>query len=120
MKKIPLVVFCFSVFILQSCLKDKLTHTYTLFIPVYKSKDEVYANIKSNPPRTIESPGKIFLYGNYVFLNETDKGVHIIDNSDPAKPVEKAFAPPYLIVDKVPIPYSIAGGVCNQTKSFFA
>ena len=91
MKKIPLVVFCFSVFILQSCLKDKLTHTYTLFIPVYKSKDEVYANIKSNPPRTIESPGKIFLYGNYVFLNETDKGVHIIDNSDPAKPVEKAF-----------------------------
>jgi hypothetical protein len=91
MRKITLAVFCLSAFILQSCLKDKLTHTYTLLIPVYKTKDEVYANIKSNPPRTIESPGKIFLYGKYIFLNEIDKGVHIIDNSDPARPIEKAF-----------------------------
>jgi len=75
----------------QSCLKDKLTQTYTILKPIYKSKDEVYSNIKSNAPREIQSPGKIFLYGNYIFLNEIDKGVHVIDNSNPASPVEKAF-----------------------------
>jgi hypothetical protein len=80
-----------SIFILQSCLKDKITHTYTLVRPVYKTKAEVYANIKSNASRTIENPGKIFLYGNYIFLNEIDKGIHVIDNSDPSNPIEKTF-----------------------------
>ena len=80
-----------GIFILQSCLKDKITHTYTLVRPVYKSKAEVYANIKSNAPRTIENPGKIFLYGNYIFLNEIDKGIHVIDNSDPSNPLEETF-----------------------------
>jgi len=91
MKKILILAISCSVFLLQSCLKDKLTHTYTILTPVYKSKTEVYANIKSNTPREIQSPGKIFLYGNYIFLNEIDKGVHIIDNSNPARPVIKAF-----------------------------
>jgi len=91
MKKISILSVCCIIFLFQGCLKDKLTHTYTLLIPVYKDKAEVYANIKSNAPEAIESPGKIFIYGNYIFLNEVDKGVHIIDNSDPAKPVEKAF-----------------------------
>ena len=81
------------VFILQSCLKDKITETYsyTYYTPVYKARPEVYANIKSNAPKEVSSPGKIFLYGNYIFLNEVNKGVHIIDNSDPSLPVRKAF-----------------------------
>jgi hypothetical protein len=77
--------------LLQSCLKDTLTHTYTILTPVYKSKNEVYAGIRSNAPREINSPGKFFIIGHYIFLNEIDKGIHIIDNSDPAKPVKEAF-----------------------------
>jgi hypothetical protein len=92
MKKIALLLLPFTLcFILQGCLKDKLTKTYAILTPVYKEKTEVYANIKSNAPRSVESPGKIFMYGNYIFLNEVDKGVHIIDNSNPASPVMKAF-----------------------------
>jgi hypothetical protein len=82
---------CFVVFFLQSCLKDKVTHTYTILTPIYESKDVVLANIKNNTAQSIQSPGKIFLYGNYIFLNEVDKGVHIIDNSNPSNPVRKAF-----------------------------
>jgi len=78
-------------FFLQGCLKDKVTRTYTTLTPVYESKDVVLANIKSNTSKTIESPGKIFIYGDYIFLNELDKGVHIIDNSNPSNPVVKAF-----------------------------
>lgn len=82
------LLFCF---IFQGCVKDKVMMTYTIWTPVYKDKAEVYANIKSNTPAAVKQPGKLFLYGNYIFLNEVDKGVHIIDNSNPASPLVKAF-----------------------------
>jgi hypothetical protein len=82
---------CFVAFFLQGCLKDKVSHTYTIVRPIYETKEVVKANIKSNPAKTIGTPGKIYLYDNYVFLNELDKGVHVIDNSNPAHPVMKAF-----------------------------
>ena len=80
-----------TAFLFQSCLKDRILHTYTIAIPVYKEKSEVYANIKSNAPQAVTQPGKMYLYGNYIFLSDVDKGVHIIDNSNPANPVHKAF-----------------------------
>ena len=92
MKKVQLAaVGMFISLFFQGCLKDKLTHTYSILVPVYKDKNEVYGNIRSNTPTEIQSPGKIFIYGNYIFLNEINKGVHIIDNADPSKPVAKAF-----------------------------
>ena len=49
------------------------------------------ANIKSNTPQTIKAKGKIYLYNQYIFLNELNKGVHIINNSNPANPQRVAF-----------------------------
>jgi hypothetical protein len=91
MRNIILPVLISVCFLLQGCLKDKLTKTYTILTPVYKEKSEVYANIKSNAAHSIASPGKIYLYGNYIFLNEVDKGVHVIDNTNPSNPQVKAF-----------------------------
>lgn len=89
-KIISLLPLCLLV-LLQGCLKDDLTRTYKIYIPVYKSKSEVYANIKSNVPQHIETPGKLFIIGNYIFLNELNKGVHVIDNTNPSSPVIKTF-----------------------------
>ncbi len=75
----------------NSCFKDTTTKRYVYFKPVYKTKDEVRANMKSGPAQEIESPGKIYVKGNYIFLNEMDKGVHIIDYSNPANPKNIAF-----------------------------
>ena len=92
MRKIILLPFLvIMVFTLQSCLKDKITKTYSVFEPIYKSKAEVQAEIKSSTAVSISNPGKIYMYGNYIFLNEVNKGVHIIDNSNPASPVIKSF-----------------------------
>lgn len=88
-KTIVLFVACAA--LLQSCLKDTATRTYSMYVPVYKTFAEVHANIKSNAPQPVKSPGKIFVSGNYIFLNETDKGVHIIDNTNPSSPVNKYF-----------------------------
>ena len=71
-----------------ACVKDscKNKYTYTYFEAVYKTKDEVRANIKSNPARPVENPGKIYTLGKYIFLNEVDKGIHVIDNANPSLP----------------------------------
>lgn len=76
---------------LVGCVKDQFTSRYTYWEPVYKTRAEVRANIKSNPAREIERPCKIYIRGNYIFLNEIDRGIHIIDNSNPAFPVKIAF-----------------------------
>lgn len=85
-----LPVFAAS-FLFASCVKDKCTRTYTFYEPVYKTTAEVRANIKSNPARPVERPGKLFIRGNYIFLNEIDRGIHIIDNANPASPKNVAF-----------------------------
>ena len=75
------------------CVKDTCRHTYsyTLYLPVYKTTAEVKANIKSNAAKEIQQPGKIVMLGNYIFLNEVDKGIHIIDNTNPSSPKNIAF-----------------------------
>ncbi len=92
MKKIiPFLLFITSICLLQGCLKDNCTKTYTMYTPVYKTSAEVRANIKSTAPTKIEKTGKLVVLGNYIFLNEVDKGIHIIDNTNPATPVNKHF-----------------------------
>ena len=39
----------------------------------------------------MKSPGKLYIYGNYIFLNEQEKGIHVIDNSNPAAPRNISF-----------------------------
>jgi hypothetical protein len=73
------------------CIKDHCTKTYTIYTPVYKTSAEVRANIRSNAPREIAKPGKIYIKGSYIFLNEIDKGIHVIDNSNPSSPRNLAF-----------------------------
>jgi hypothetical protein len=80
-------------FILSGCLKDSYqkTYSYTYYKPIYKTTDEVRANIRSNPSQPIQKAGKIYTQGSYIFLNEVDRGVHVIDNSDPTNPKNIAF-----------------------------
>jgi hypothetical protein len=78
-------------FVFNSCVKDKCTRRYVYWEPVYRTKDEVRANIKNNSSREIERPGKIYIRGNYIFLNEIDRGIHIIDNTNRSAPKNIAF-----------------------------
>lgn len=42
-------------------------------------------------PRTLKSPGKIYVYDHLLLINEVQKGVHIYDNSDPRNPIALNF-----------------------------
>ena len=77
--------------IMQSCVKDHLETTYTYFTPVYKNKSEVLQSIKSSTPQALKQTGKLFLFGRYLFVNEVNKGVHVIDNANPRSPKNIGF-----------------------------
>jgi hypothetical protein len=76
-----------------ACIKDDCStvNTYTYFKPVYKTRDAVRNNIRSNSPREIVNAGKLYVKGQYIFLNEVDRGIHVIDNSNPSDPKNIAF-----------------------------
>ena len=66
------------------------TYSYRELVPLYLSIDEV-TDVKSLPPQPIESPGKIYLHHDLILINELNKGVHVLDNSDPRAPTKLAF-----------------------------
>lgn len=88
---INLVVFTLVIVLFSSCVKDTLKTTYTLYKPVLKNKTAVLQSIASSTPQPLNNTGKLFLYGQYLFVNEVNKGVHVIDNANPAKPINKYF-----------------------------
>jgi hypothetical protein len=83
-----LALFC----MLYSCHKNnQQTRTYTIYKPVYKARSTVLAAINGNVSQPVETAGKIYIRDNFIYLNEVDKGIHIIDNSTPARPIQIAF-----------------------------
>jgi len=79
------------IIMLPGCLKDKATHTYTISTPVYKTLSELRLSMKAGPATNLDNIGKIYVQGNYIFVNEKEKGIHIIDNSNPSSPRNISF-----------------------------
>ncbi|MBC8172486.1 MAG: hypothetical protein H7X71_01155, partial [Chitinophagales bacterium] len=77
----------------SSCLKDKCeqTYRYKMFKPVYISAEELRAAVKTLPATPLLETGKIYYKSPYLFVNEINKGIHIIDNSNPSMPQNISF-----------------------------
>ncbi|TVQ45632.1 MAG: hypothetical protein EA362_08690 [Saprospirales bacterium] len=58
--------------------------------PVFISYDD-FSHIESLPPREFENLGKIVALGDFLFINEKRKGVHLIDNRNPLDPQNIRF-----------------------------
>jgi len=82
-----------SSFLLQSCLQDacEATRTFVRFDPVYKQSADIRTEVSYEAARALKNPGKIYYYGQYMFINERKEGIHIIDNSNPESPQNIAF-----------------------------
>lgn len=92
MKKYILPIFAVFSIVLGSCNKDRGCYKlYDEVQPIYMTHEQIKASVKSLPPKTIENFGKFFISNNYIYLNEPDKGVHVINNSNPAAPFKIAF-----------------------------
>lgn len=82
-----------TILFLQSCLQDSCNreYTYTAYLPIFKSYEEIRASVASQPAKAIEATGKMFVKGDWLFINEPFKGIHVIDNSNPSNPVNRGF-----------------------------
>jgi hypothetical protein len=65
--------------------------TYTANVPVYTAFREFRSSFQKSEPVEITHPGKIYFKDDFLFVNEYGKGIHVIDNSDPANPEKIAF-----------------------------
>jgi hypothetical protein len=59
--------------------------------PVYSTSAEIKAAVGFDAPQEIHQAGKIYFYENFLFVNEIGKGIHLIDNQDPALPKPLGF-----------------------------
>lgn len=69
----------------------EIEQTYTYYEPVYTSMDEIRSSVKVSAPHEISVLGKIYFKDNFLFINEPNEGIHVINNQDPSNPVNTAF-----------------------------
>ncbi len=74
----------------NSCM-DEYTEVFTANSPIYMSYENLREAVKISSSRDMENTGKIYFKDGYIFVNEELKGIHIIDNQDPANPQNIGF-----------------------------
>ena len=79
------------VLLLSGCFKDSVTRTYKIYTPVYSLKSSVLAAINGSPAQPLAQPGQLYFKDNFIYINDLNKGIHIIDNSNPSHPVQTAY-----------------------------
>jgi glutaredoxin len=67
-------------------------YVYWNYIPIFMKRADLENSVSwQTEGRDMENPGKIYYKSPYIFVNERYKGVHVINNSDPYKPVKEGF-----------------------------
>jgi hypothetical protein len=99
MKKKLLSIFCVAVGIgcLTGCYYTQNNDVEPPFTPrnaykpIYATNSTEAKEVRVTAPAKLEKVGKIYYKDNFIFINENNKGVHIINNSNPAAPQKVAF-----------------------------
>jgi len=91
MKLTRYIFFSFS-FLLFSC-QDTCDYyrTYTVYDPIYNSMESMRDSVKYTDSREINNPGKLNYKDGFLYISETEKGIHIIDNRNINNPVNIGF-----------------------------
>ncbi len=77
---------------LPACMDKTVERiTYEANVPVYMPFNKFRASFSKSEPVEISAPGKFYFKDDYLFVNEVGKGIHVIDNSNPANPKKIAF-----------------------------
>lgn len=75
---------------LSGCKKKKDQQPVEGYKPIYMSQDDMQ-RISGESPINVVNPGKIYMQGNMLYINEVGEGVHIFDNTDPENPKNIGF-----------------------------
>jgi len=92
MKK-AMLFFCLCLVALTGC-ENKVTEmvTYKINEPVFMATGTFRNSVKvTTVARNITNIGKMCFYNHYLYISEPEKGIHIINNTDPANPQQTGF-----------------------------
>lgn len=73
-----------------SCKREPKVEALEGFIPIYEDHLENLVSLNISGQK-LENPGKIYLYKDFAFVIEREKGIHVFNNSNPSSPTEIAF-----------------------------
>lgn len=82
-----------ALLITSGCLKDHCTQIsrYKVYSPAYQPLSEIRKAVKAEDPQELRQTGKMYYHNGYLFINEVNEGIHIIDDRDPSAPKNIAF-----------------------------
>ncbi len=80
----------FSVILVASCGKEKNNREVDGYKPIYATAQDL-ESIDVSASEPLENPGRIYLYENYLLVNDQAKGIHIYDNTNTSSPQEVSF-----------------------------
>lgn len=95
MKRIGVIILCL---VLTSCIFDNWGEPSTVdpvawsrFDPVTLSTTEFENSIEIQENYPVSESSKIYIIGDYIFINDKRTGFHIFDNTDTSNPIKKKF-----------------------------
>ncbi len=88
---LSLLILLMLALLYSGCREKCDTQIITYSQPVYAALDDIRVAATLEAPRAIEAPGKIYYKDEYIFINEIDKGIHVIDNRDKENPSPIGF-----------------------------
>jgi hypothetical protein len=89
---LPFRVAALLLVMLSACTSEQDTSIVKKegYRPIYMPF-ETMRQVATTSPRALEHTGKIYVRGSYVFVNELNKGIHVINNQNPASPQVVSF-----------------------------
>ena len=89
----PCLAILSGLILFSGCLKDECdrVHEYVKYVPVYMTAEGMRVSVTAQGSQELRAPGNLYYYNDYLLINERLKGVHVIDNHDPANPVNVGF-----------------------------
>jgi len=93
MKKVIYPLLLLTAIAFQSCTKDfgKVEVTYTKATAIYSDLSEIRTVPLMGDIQQVVNPGKIFVADDLILIGEEEKGIHVVDNTDPTNPSPIAF-----------------------------
>jgi hypothetical protein len=88
--KLNLLSFLFLIILSLGSSRNNFYNPSEYFA-VLMERDDLEVSIKYLEVQDIVNPGKIYYKDQIIYLNEKFKGIHVIDNSNPASPLNIGF-----------------------------
>jgi len=91
MKRISFFMLTLSLVIGLGSCSDKIEETYVVNSPEYLSYADLRSSFVVKSAEAINQPGKFYFKDDFIFINEYQKGIHVVDNSNPENPQIVSF-----------------------------